>query len=131
LLNEFLKAGLTEGDFMPIGVTLAADVPYCIIGGIGLSKGIGEKLTLYKALLECTFVIEKPAVSVLTAEAYGGYVALVEQNENDTNSEDSWNIIVHQDIDGMFGAIEKGNLRLVADKFMIVLNMSLKKDIKR
>lgn len=110
-VNELLDAGLTEEQLRDIGVKLGADVPYCIMGGTALSEGIGEILTPLPPLPTCIFVVAKPAVSVSTAEAYGGYDRLAEEKPD----------LVHPDIDGQVEALKNGDLKGLTDRFLNVL----------
>ncbi len=110
-VNELLEAGLSEEELREIGVTLGADVPYCVMGGTALSEGIGEELTRLTPLPECVFVVAKPLCSVSTAEAYGGYDRLVEMGRD----------IPHPDIDAQVKALMAGDLVGVVSNFGNVL----------
>ncbi len=44
-LNELWKLGLTDERLEQIGLTIGADVPFCIRGGLQRARGIGEQLT--------------------------------------------------------------------------------------
>lgn len=110
-VNELLEAGLSEEELREIGVTLGADVPYCVMGGTALSEGIGEELTRLTPLPECVFVVAKPLCSVSTAEAYGGYDRLVEMGRD----------IPHPDIDAQVKALMAGDLEGVVSNFGNVL----------
>ena len=110
-VNELLEAGLSEEELREIGVTLGADVPYCVMGGTALSEGIGEELTRLTPLPECVFVVAKPLCSVSTAEAYGGYDRLVEMGRD----------IPHPDIDAQVKALMAGDLDGVVSNFGNVL----------
>lgn len=110
-VNELLEAGLSEEELREIGVTLGADVPYCVMGGTALSEGIGEELTRLIPLPECVFVVAKPLCSVSTAEAYGGYDRLVEMGRD----------IPHPDIDAQVKALMAGDLEGVVSNFGNVL----------
>ena len=80
-MNELFELGLLDQDLMDMGVTLGADIPYCIMGGTALSEGIGEVLTQLPPLPDCYFLVAKPPVSVSTGEAYGGYDRLISEFE--------------------------------------------------
>lgn len=82
-INELYETGLMDQDLMKLGVTLGADIPYCIMGGTALSEGIGEKLTRLPDLPACKILVAKPKISVSTAEAYGGYDELAESFEKE------------------------------------------------
>lgn len=72
-LNELLKTNLTEKELCKIGVTVGADVPFCIVGGTLLAQGIGDVLSDLKPLPECYIVLAKPEYGVDTAKAYSHY----------------------------------------------------------
>ena len=44
-MNKMFRLGLSREELMKRGVTLGADIPYCIMRGTALAEGIGEKLT--------------------------------------------------------------------------------------
>lgn len=70
-INQMFQLGLSERDLMERGVKLGADVPYCVMGGTAIARGIGEKLTPLPAPPQCHVIIAKPPVSVSTAYVYG------------------------------------------------------------
>lgn len=70
-INRMFQLGLSEKDLMERGVKLGADVPYCVMGGTAIARGIGEKLTPLPAPPQCYVLIAKPPVSVSTAYVYG------------------------------------------------------------
>lgn len=55
---------------MELGVSIGADVPYCIMGGTALSEGIGEILTPLPAPPACTLLIAKPQIGISTKYVY-------------------------------------------------------------
>lgn len=114
-INELFELGLMDKELMEMGVTLGADIPYCIMGGTALSEGIGEELTRLPDIPECVFLVVKPRISVSTAEAYGGYDSLVESKTGQKVR------IIHPDVDGQVDALYAGNLKGVTDKFLNVL----------
>ena len=66
--------GASEEELKALGVTLGADIPYCIMGGTALAEGIGEKLTRLPDCPACYLVIGKPAISVSTKFVYDNLV---------------------------------------------------------
>ncbi|MFU0833488.1 MAG: 4-diphosphocytidyl-2-C-methyl-D-erythritol kinase [Oscillospiraceae bacterium] len=70
MLNRCFSAALSEKELSQIGVTIGADVPFCLLGGTALAEGIGEKLTPLPPLPHCHIVLCKPGVGVGTKEAY-------------------------------------------------------------
>lgn len=69
-LNKCLNLNLSTEDLCDLGVTLGADVPFCIMGGTVLCEGIGEVLTPLKPLTDLTLVCVKPDVSISTKYIY-------------------------------------------------------------
>lgn len=96
-INKMFALGLTNEDLKKRGVTLGADIPYCIAGGTALAEGIGEILTTLPPIPKCYIVLAKPGISVSTKVVYGNLKA----DE----------IQVHPDIDGMIKAITAGDLK--------------------
>lgn len=73
LMNQLFEVGATEKELMELGLTLGADVPYCIVGGTALCEGIGEKVTKLKPFKDKILVVVKPNFGVSTKEVYGGF----------------------------------------------------------
>ena len=106
-INKMFKLGLDLEGLMKRGVSLGADIPYCLMGGTVLAEGIGEKLTRLKDCPDCYFVVAKPPFSVSTKLVYENLVL-------DENT-------VHPDIDGIMDAIEAQDVTGIADKLSNVL----------
>ena len=70
-VNQMFNLGLSKEELMERGVRLGADVPYCILGGTAIARGIGEILTPLPTPPKCHVIIAKPPVSVSTAFVYG------------------------------------------------------------
>lgn len=106
-MNRLFQLGLSKGDLMKRGVSIGADVPYCIMRGTALAEGIGEELTPLPAMPKCRILIAKPAVHVSTKFVYTNLRA----DE----------LADHPDIDGQIEALRKGDLYRLADKMGNVL----------
>ena len=112
-INELFELGLSEEELREYGVTLGADVPYCIMGGTALSEGIGEVLTRLPDIPENTvFLIAKPEFGISTKEAYGAFDSIPEAE------------VKHPDIDGMVEAVQNGNLKGITDRLGNVLEQA-------
>lgn len=72
-LNRAFDERLDETELMEIGLSLGADVPFCIKGGCCLSEGIGEVLTEIPALKGKKLLVAKPNFSVSTKDVYTEY----------------------------------------------------------
>jgi 4-diphosphocytidyl-2-C-methyl-D-erythritol kinase len=106
-LNELFEMGYSISQLQQLGVTLGADIPYCIAGGTMLSEGIGEILTPLPAPPACHLVVAKPDIDVSTGFVYGNLHA------------DS--LDYHPDIDGMIEALKNGSMKGIADRLGNVL----------
>ena len=110
-VNKMFGLGLSRKELMERGLTLGADVPYCLMRGTALSEGIGEVLTPLAPMPQCQVLIAKPAVSVSTKTVYESLDSM-ELSEAD-----------HPDIDGMIQAIEARDINQVAGRFKNVLEL--------
>lgn len=99
-INQMFGLGLSIEELMERGVSIGADVPYCVMRGTVLAEGIGERLTALPALPRCTVLLAKPSVSVSTKLVY--------------EKLDSKEILKHPDIDGLIGGLKSGSLCEVA-----------------
>lgn len=95
-MNRIFGLGLTMGELMKRGVTLGADVPYCIMRGTVLAEGIGEVLTPLAPMPKCFVLLAKPPVAVSTKLVY--------------EKLDSQEIEKHPDIDGIIEGLEEQSL---------------------
>lgn len=69
-MNRLYDAGLTEMELCSLAVKLGADVPFLISGGTARAKGIGERLTVLKAMPRVYFVIIKADGKPSTGEMF-------------------------------------------------------------
>ena len=106
-LNDLFALHYSLEDLQALGVTLGADIPYCLMGGTALSEGIGEVLSRLPAPPQCVLLIAKPDINVSTKFVY-------ENLHADTLT---W----HPDIDGMAEAIRAGSLKGITDRLGNVL----------
>ncbi|MBD5458059.1 MAG: 4-(cytidine 5'-diphospho)-2-C-methyl-D-erythritol kinase, partial [Lachnospiraceae bacterium] len=101
-LNELFGLGYSTERLQALGVTLGADIPYCLMGGTALSEGIGEILTKLPAPPSCVLVVAKPDIDVSTKFVYENLHANT--------------LSYHPDIDGMEAAIRSGSLSGIAER---------------
>ena len=69
-MNALFDLGLTQRGLMQLGVQLGADVPFCILGGAALGRGIGEILTPLPSLKEAWILLANPGFEISTAWVY-------------------------------------------------------------
>ena len=99
-MNRLFSLGLSGQELMERGVSLGADVPYCVMRGTVLAEGIGEILTPLPPLPKCYVLIAKPGISVSTKTVY--------------EKLDSQEITEHPDIDGILEGLDKQDIHKVA-----------------
>lgn len=99
-MNRLFSLGLSQEELMKRGVSLGADVPYCVMRGTVLAEGIGEILSPLPPLPKCCVLIAKPGISVSTKTVY--------------EKLDSQEIEVHPDIDGILEGLKEQDIQKVA-----------------
>lgn len=99
-INRMFGLGLSTEELMERGVSIGADVPYCVMRGTVLAEGIGERLTPLPALPRCAVLLAKPPVAVSTKLVY--------------EKLDSREILKHPNIDGLIEGLKNGSLCEVA-----------------
>ena len=99
LLNRAFGGPLSHVRLHELGLSLGADVPFCLEGGAALATGIGEVLQPIKGLPPCHLVLCRPAISVSTKTAFGLL--------------DVWPKQTPPPVTAMVDALEAGNLPAV------------------
>lgn len=99
-LNLLYNAKLSDSQLMEMGLSLGADVPYCIMGGTKLAKGIGEVINDLPQLKKAPVLLVKPDEGVSTAEIYHA----IDYAEN----------ITHPDTSAIIDAISKNDISALA-----------------
>ncbi len=69
-LNELFELPLSEKSLCAVGLSLGADVPFCIKGNTQLTEGVGEELTALSPLPDCTILLACAGEGVSTPAAY-------------------------------------------------------------
>ncbi len=95
-LDTLHGTALGDRRLCEIGLTLGADVPYCLLGGTMLAEGIGERLTRLPDCPEGWVVLIKPPFSVSTAAIYAEM--------------DAHQPTARPDTEGMLNALKTGDL---------------------
>lgn len=113
-INKLFNLRLSSEKLKEYGVTLGADVPYCIDGGTALSEGIGEILTPLPDMPPCIILLAKPPINVSTKFVYGNL--------------DLTKIDSHPDIDGMIECIKNKDLYGMVSKMGNLLETVTEKE---
>lgn len=82
-MNRLFDNRLSVKELLSLGKTIGADVPFCILGGTKMVRGIGEELSACKEdFPDCLMVCAKLGDGVSTPEAY----RLLDQKYDDFNN---------------------------------------------
>ena len=108
-LNKLTETNAGKRKLMTIGEKIGADVPYCVLGGTVVARGIGCDLQRISNLPKLILVLAKPNFSVSTPEVY--------------KEMDSMEIQEHPDTQGMISAIEAENIPEIASKLSNVMEL--------
>ena len=120
-LNQLFATNLTTEQLCEIGLTVGADVPFCIVGGTAYVTGIGEEIRPLPPLPDCWIVIAQPTEGISTKEAYAAV--------------DNAPIIARPDNAAAIQALEAGDLAGVCKQAINVFESATQlegvKDIRR
>lgn len=72
-LNHWFGNPLTQQELCDIGVTIGADLPFCLTGGTAKVEGIGERITKTPDFPSCYLVISKPQAGISTKTAFAEF----------------------------------------------------------
>lgn len=110
-LDRLFHTRLAQKDLCDMGLTLGADVPFCITGGAAVVEGIGEKITPLPTLQGGYFTIAKPAQGMATAECFARF--------------DSLNNPPVPDTDKALAALKRGDLPGLGESFGNMLEQAI------
>ena len=85
-LDALYETGMTAEQLCEIGLTIGADVPFCVKGGTAFVTGIGEGLQPLPSLPDCYIVIAQPQEGISTKEAYAAVDNAVIANRPDNGA---------------------------------------------
>lgn len=78
----------SEQELIALGASLGADVPFCLVGGTQITRGIGERMQPCAPMPDCFLVIARGGQGISTPwayraldEAYGDFAGQREQSE--------------------------------------------------
>jgi len=108
-LNELWGLGLPDDELEKIGLTIGADVPFCIRGGLQRAQGVGERLTPLTLKRPLYLVAFQPCKGLSTKEVFASL------HEDGIRDED------RPDNDKAAQALENGNVRLLGKSMGNVL----------
>ena len=115
LLSNLTGANLTDGELCEIGITVGADIPFCLMGGTALACAKGEELRDLRLIPECFFVIGKPKRGMSTKVVF--------------EKIDSEPILHHPDTAAMLRAIEGSSLLGIASEVYNVFEAPVSSEV--
>jgi len=121
-LNHLWGLGLSDDELEKIGLTIGADVPFCIRGGLQRAQGVGDRLTPLTLKRPMYIVAFQPCKGLSTREVFSSL------HENGIRDED------RPDNRKAAQALEQGDVRLLGKSLGNVLepvSRRLRPDIDR
>ena len=115
LLSSLTGANLTDRELCDIGVTVGADIPFCLMGGTALACAKGEDLKALTPIPDCFFVIGKPRRGMSTK-------AVFEQIDSEP-------ILRHPDTAAMLSAIENSSVSGIAAAVYNVFELPVSSEV--
>ena len=109
-LNALYETALSQEELCALGLTLGADVPFCLTGGTARVTGIGEVIEPLPNLPPCFFAAVKPLFSISTKEAFARF--------------DCGEIAARPDTSAVCRAVRKGDLILLGQNLCNVFEQT-------
>ncbi len=69
-LDKLYKTNLSQQQLCEVGLSVGADVPFCIVGGTARVGGIGEKMSALPDMPDCAILLIKHGQKLSTADMY-------------------------------------------------------------
>ncbi|MCL1829883.1 MAG: 4-(cytidine 5'-diphospho)-2-C-methyl-D-erythritol kinase [Oscillospiraceae bacterium] len=69
-LRQLYNLSISDQELAEIGLSLGADIPFCLKGGTANVSGIGEIVSPLNPLTDCHFIVVMPPAGISTAVAY-------------------------------------------------------------
>ena len=117
-LDKLYNTNLSRQQLCDIGLTVGADVPFCIVGGTARVGGIGEQMSALPDMPDCAILLIKHGVKLSTADMYSRIDACPQEQRFTQKVVDA---IQNADLDGVcqnvFNAFSAvcDNTKLIAD----------------
>lgn len=97
-----------EQELLALGASLGADVPFCLVGGTRITRGIGEIMQACVPMPDCALVIARGGEGISTPWAYGA----LDAKFGDFTLQ---GIASEQRLGRIVGAMEQGDLAAMSD----------------
>lgn len=102
-LNELYGLHMDERELCAIGARLGADIPFCIVGGTAVTRGIGDIIEPCADMPDCHIAVACAGEGVSTPWAYGRLDGMYDFSRRAS------------DVNGYVGGIERGDLKAIAE----------------
>lgn len=79
-LNELWQLGLSQTELLELGLSLGADVPFLLTGGLAHVSGIGEVIEPLLPAPEVWLVLTQPCAGLSTKEVFAAFDATAPEN---------------------------------------------------
>ena len=105
-LNELWELGLSMGELKKIGLTLGADVPFMLTGGLARVSGIGEIIRPVEPAPEIWLTLWQPCDGLSTGEIFSGFDSTPEEKVLHPRNDDAEKALTTQDLPALCAAME-------------------------
>lgn len=85
-LNRMWNLNLPAGELESVGLSLGADVPFCLHGGLVRTRGIGELLEDHPCEINYWLLVFQPCRALSTRDIFAAYHASLSQQRPDTGA---------------------------------------------
>lgn len=109
-LNALYETTFSQEELCRLGLTLGADVPFCLTGATARVTGIGEAIEPLPSLPPCFFAAVKPNFSISTKEAFARF--------------DCGKTLTRPDTPAVCRAVREGNLILLGQSLCNVFEQT-------
>ena len=106
LLNSLIENKKSESELLEIGTKIGADVPFCMLGGTKLTRGIGDVMTDFTSMPDCYIVVAKKGEGISTPEAYYALDKMYSDFNDYAPKTSLLERLEAQDMSGMFNIFE-------------------------
>lgn len=104
-LNRLWRLALSREELMRIGLTIGADVPFLVHGGLARVGGIGEQITALSPAPEIWLLLVQPCGGLSTREVFNAYDALPLEAIRHPSTQDAQSALLACDLHALGSAM--------------------------
>lgn len=105
-LNELWGLGLSMEELKKIGLTLGADVPFMLTGGLARVSGIGEIIRPVEPAPQIWLTLWQPCDGLSTGEIFSGFDSTPEDRVKHPRNEEAEKALAARDLSVLCGVME-------------------------